>query len=963
MKHSLSFSILLFLVLSLSAQQPVKVDTYHLDNGLKVILCENHDQPKIYGCVFVHAGSKNEKPTATGVAHYFEHIMFKGTDRIGTTNWPVESRYLDSISLAYDRLQATSDARERHDIQLEINRLNIEASKYAIPNEVDAILQKMGCTGLNAGTSYDYTVYYNTLPSNQLSNWMDVYVERFRNPVFRLFQSELEAVYEEKNMYENQPIYDFSRNIFTQAFGNHPYSRDVIGLADHLKNPQPSEMQEFFNTYYVANNMTLLLVGDFNTAEAKRLIAAKFSAWRSGQLPEPPAYDMPAFDQPKIVNVKQTPLKAGIMLFPGVTSRHPDYQPLELLGSILGGGSGLLDQATQQGRLMAAELSPIALQDAGRNIVIYLPKILGQSHEEAEKIIWDCIDSIKQGNFSDELIEAIKTRSIVSQQRQLEDYQSIAQLLLNLEAEGSDFAQWQRDNQRWMSLTRDEVIEVANKYFNRDRCTIVRSKMGFPKHDSAVKPDWEHLEAQNTNAHSPFALAIDANKPDPVVPQVVDFKNDVNILPIGGHSRLFSAPNPKNDIFQLSIAYRYGLIDNPDLDRALEYMQSIGCDSLDLTQFNLQLDRLGGSILLVPADDQCLLTLSGLEANLEPIMALCQRWLANPRHDPKQIDIIADNLRADQKAAKNSSGEWFDALTDYVVYGQQSPYLRGSRIKEWKRHTCEQLHHETRQIFTRNSQAYFTGNTDPSTLAELLTRYGLIHDGDSIVDQAPRAFQRSYPQESHIYYCSNKRFLQSDMRFLLPAATFDTADLPASILFTEYFGGGMNSVVFQEIREFRSLGYSTSGRFIYDFFRRNAPYTSCYLGTQCDKTAEGIQAMRDLLVQFPYRPDKFAPAIDHQIVSRNSSYIGFRDLPRFVATALERGETRDMRSETTHRISQLTLDDLQAFHHKYLEGRPLIILISGNAQKFGTKASALGTLLSPTTPVTEIKYKEMRNSE
>ena len=188
----------------------------------------------------VHAGSKNEKPTATGVAHYFEHIMFKGTDRIGTTDWAKESLYLDSISQAYDRLHATTDAKKRHDIQLEINRLNIAASKYAIPNEVDAILQKMGCTGLNAGTSYDYTVYYNTLPSNQLANWMDVYVERFRNPVFRLFQSELEAVYEEKNMYDNQMAHDFARNIFTEAFGNHPYSREVIGLAEHLKNPQPA---------------------------------------------------------------------------------------------------------------------------------------------------------------------------------------------------------------------------------------------------------------------------------------------------------------------------------------------------------------------------------------------------------------------------------------------------------------------------------------------------------------------------------------------------------------------------------------------------------------------------------------------------------------------------------------------------------------------------------------------------
>ena len=208
MKRFALFCMALFAVLAVTAQNSLPVETFRLDNGLKVILCEEHSQPKIYGCVVVHAGSKNENPNATGVAHYFEHIMFKGTDRIGTTNWAKEKPYLDSISQAYDRLQAAENDKERHDIQLEINRLSIAASQYAIPNEVDAILQNMGCTGLNAGTSYDYTVYYNTLPSNQLANWMDVYVERFRNPVFRLFQSELETIYEEKNRGDNKIAQD-----------------------------------------------------------------------------------------------------------------------------------------------------------------------------------------------------------------------------------------------------------------------------------------------------------------------------------------------------------------------------------------------------------------------------------------------------------------------------------------------------------------------------------------------------------------------------------------------------------------------------------------------------------------------------------------------------------------------------------------------------------------------------------
>ena len=529
MKKTALFCIAFLAVLAVSAQNSLPVETFHLDNGLKVILCEEHSLPKIYGCVVVHAGSKNENPNATGVAHYFEHIMFKGTDRIGTTDWAKEKPYLDSISQAYDRLQAAANDKERHDIQLEINRLSIAASQYAIPNEVDAILQNMGCTGLNAGTSYDYTVYYNTLPSNQLANWMDVYVERFRNPVFRLFQSELETIYEEKNRGDNKIAQKFARNILTESYGDHPYSRPVIGLAKHLKNPQPSEMQKFFDTYYVANNMTLILVGDFKSDEAKQLIRDKFSVWRSGKLPQEPTYQLPDFATQKIVKVRQTPIKMGMMIFPGVPKSHPDKLALDMLSQILGGNTGLLTEAATEGRFLMALNLDVSLNDAGTNTILYIPNLLFQSHAKAEEAIWDCIDSIKQGRFSDEIIEGIKAQSHVSRQRQLEGLNKISSLLLSLETEGSSYEQWLNDGKRWTALTREDIIAVANKYFDRDHCTLVRSKMGFPSGEPAVKPDWEHLEPANKDASSPFAKMIAANQPDPIRPQVIDFKKDVNI--------------------------------------------------------------------------------------------------------------------------------------------------------------------------------------------------------------------------------------------------------------------------------------------------------------------------------------------------------------------------------------------------------------------------------------------------
>ena len=973
MKKTALFCIAFLAVLTVSAQNSLPVETFHLDNGLKVILCEEHSQPKIYGCVVVHAGSKNENPNATGVAHYFEHIMFKGTDRIGTTDWAKEKPYLDSISQAYDRLQAASNDKERHDIQLEINRLSIAASQYAIPNEVDAILQNMGCTGLNAGTSYDYTVYYNTLPSNQLTNWMDVYVERFRNPVFRLFQSELETIYEEKNRGDNKIAQKFARNILTESYGDHPYSRPVIGLAKHLKNPQPSEMQKFFDTYYVANNMTLILVGDFNSDEAKQLIRDKFSVWRSGKLPQEPTYQLPDFATQKIVKVRQTPIKMGMMIFPGVPKSHPDKLALDMLGQILGGNTGLLTEAATEGRFLMALNLDVSLNDAGTNTILYIPNLLFQSHAKAEEAIWDCIDSIKQGRFSDEIIEGIKAQSHVSRQRQLEGLNKISSLLLSLETEGSNYEQWLNDGKRWTALTREDIIAVANKYFDRDHCTLVRSKMGFPSGEPAVKPDWEHLEPANKDASSPFAKMIAANQPDPIRPQVIDFKKDVNIQPINSHYNLYSTQNPFNDIFELEITYNYGTLDNPDLNRAISYMELLGADSLKYQQLQQQLNLYGAYFSLINNDDNTSLTISGLESNLDSILSLCQRWLYHPRHDKRQLDKLLDGLKADKKSSKNDADSWFNALEDYVTLGDQSAYLRQTPYSEWGKRTGEELHAEVLQILTRNGHVTFSGNTDPSTLADKLQQYNLVCDslntpgGTPVTDMPRRAYKEKQYTTPQLFYSTNKKFLQSKIGIYVPSTYLDTnmftpdgspCDRVASVLFDEYFGNGMNSVMFQEIREFRSLGYSTYAYFSATLLRHNPAYTYAFLGTQCDKTQEGVEAIRDLLVTLPERPEKLQPAIQQLVSTQNSNYYTFRRIPGNVQFWVENlGWQRDHRAEITEQISRLTMDDLRAFHNKYIKNRPLIVVISGNAKKFDPKAVA--RLLGPDVTPTEVTFDQM----
>ena len=177
----------------------LKVKEYRLENGLTVWLNEDHSQPKVFGAVVVKAGAKDCPDT--GIAHYFEHMMFKGTDRIGTLDYESEKVLLDSIAMKYDELAMTEDTAARARLQKEINELSIRSSEYVIPNEFNRLINRFGGSGLNAATSYDATIYFNTFSPQYMVQWAEINSERLINPVFRLFQSELETVYEEKNMY------------------------------------------------------------------------------------------------------------------------------------------------------------------------------------------------------------------------------------------------------------------------------------------------------------------------------------------------------------------------------------------------------------------------------------------------------------------------------------------------------------------------------------------------------------------------------------------------------------------------------------------------------------------------------------------------------------------------------------------------------------------------------------------
>ena len=410
MKKLLFFFLFSFVFIVGYASTPLKVTTLRLSNGFTVWLNEDHNQPKVYGAVVVKAGAK-DCPN-TGIAHYFEHILFKGTDKIGTVDYRAERVWLDSISAQYDLLARTSDPAARTLIQQHINKLSIKAADYAIPNEFENLITTYGGTGLNAYTSFDETVYHNIFAPQYIAQWCELNSERLISPVFRLFQGELETVYEEKNMQSDNMILQAATAAQERAFAGTPYAWSVIGSTENLKNPRLSEMKKFYDSYYVAGNMGLILSGDIQADSLRPLLERTFGRIKAGQAPTSVQSVLPVYrgTSPLKLTLPIPIIKAEGYAFKGPDEHNADYMPLQVMLSMLNNHAqaGLLDSLTNAHLMMVAQSISFDLKDFSAFGFGFVPQIPFGSKRKAARLCWQQINRLRTGNFSDEMLASAK---------------------------------------------------------------------------------------------------------------------------------------------------------------------------------------------------------------------------------------------------------------------------------------------------------------------------------------------------------------------------------------------------------------------------------------------------------------------------------------------------------------------------------------------------------------------------
>ena len=908
----------------------LKITQYTLENGLTVILNQDNSLPEAFGVVIVKAGGKNDPPDATGLAHYMEHMLFKGTQKLGTIDWENEKPHIDRIFELYEELGNATLDEDRKRIQLEINEESLKAAEYAIPNEMSNLINSTGGTNLNAGTGPDMTIYYNKFPSSQIFKWIDLYAHRFIDPVFRSFQAELEVVYEEKNMYSDQFQSKLLDEFQSHLFKNHPYGQQpLIGTIEHLKNPSLKRMLEFYKSYYVANNMALVIAGDFNPEEIMPVIEEKFGAIPSGEVPETHIMVEEPFIGREFHQAKLTPIKVGVLGFRTVTSDHPDYIPLQVALKVLNNRyqTGIFDKLTLDGKILAAQAISLPYQDHGAAIFLFLPKIVGQKLEAAEELILNELLKLRNGDFEEWIVDAVKKESYISFTRNLEDLRSRSTLLAQAFAQGETIDEALAYPQKVMQVTKDDIIRVANTYLGNDFLAFY-SKTGFPKKEKIEKPGFKPLIA-NTNAKSEYANHFEKLTTKEIEFTPIDFSKDVAFRSIDRGIDLYHVNNPMNDIFSLTIKYQVGYHHIKLLDKATEMMVFSGTSNRSVDELKNEFAKIGCSYSIWGDQSFTYVRIEGIEENLSPALMLINELITDSRLEQEKLKTMIDGEKADRKIERSEPDNVASALFEYIRFGEKSENIDRPTMKQLKKIKAEELTTAFSQATQHKAIVHYVGKTNPDTVRNIiLNTVSFASEPKSV--QTPVVMQAKQIQENTIFFVNKKKARQSKIFFFANGEDYSISIDPYIEAFNEYFGGGFSGLVLQEIREYRSLAYGAGGTFSRPPLESKPFNFIGYVATQADKSLVAIETFDSLIRSMPQKPERIDLVRDYLYLSAQTRRPSFRNLSTSVENWRRLGYTNDPMIIKQPAYQTLTWDNIWDFYTKHLMEKHIAIAIVGD---------------------------------
>ncbi len=910
---------------------PLQVKIYTLHNGLKVYMSVYKNAPRIQTYIAVKAGSKNDPKDATGLAHYLEHMVFKGTDKYGTKDFTKEEPLIKKIEDLYEVYRQTKDEAQRKKIYHQIDSISGEAAKYAIANEYDKMTSGLGCKGTNAFTSVEQTVYVNDIPSNQLENWLTLEAERFRKPVLRLFHTELEAVYEEKNRGLDNDGSKTWEAMNAALFQNHTYgTQTTIGTIEHLKNPSMKEINKYYHKYYVPNNMAICLSGDFNPDEVIKLVDAKFGAMPTKSVepftftPEKP------ISSPIVKEVFGPDAENLMMAFRFAGNGTKDADMIKLIALILNNGkAGLMDlNLNQSQKVLSSGAFDYAMKDYSI-MGLYGEAKEGQKLEEVTQLILAQLELVKKGEFPDWLLPAIITDLKYQQTKQFENNNSRAMEMVNAFTADIKWAHYIGQLDRLSRITKQEVIEFAKKNFSNNYA-VVYKKTGEDKNVQKVdKPEITPVSV-NRDEQSPFLKSIVEKKPAEIQPVFIDYDRDIkkfnvkNIIPVTYNK------NEENQTFDLYYVFEMGSNHDKTLPIAIDYLPYLGTSKYSPKEIQQEFYKLGCSFNVFNSNDQVYVSLNGLSENFDKAVQLFESLLNDAKPETEALkNLVDDMLKKRDDAKKNKTMILRNGLYNYGVYGATNPYTHVLNEDELKKLSAEALVAKIKSLetFEHHILYYGTKSTD-----ELKTALENLHKVNLPLKPIPAETVFKEQETGNNVLVVDYDMKQAEIIMLSKGGLYEPVKTPEIRLYNEYFGGGMSSVVFQELRESRALAYSVSSRYREPARKNKSYYRSAYIGPQVDKLPEAMKGMSELLNDMPKSDVMFNSAKEAIISGIRTERIIKANILFNYENAKKLGLTYDIRRDLFAKIPAMTYEDIKKFQENNVKGKLMTILVLGKKE-------------------------------
>lgn len=931
---------------------PMKARIYTLDNGLKVYLTVNSEEPKIQTYIAVKVGGKNDPAETTGLAHYFEHLMFKGTDKFGTQNYEQEKPMLDEIERLFETYRKTTGEAERSALYHRIDSISYEASKLAIPNEYDKLMAAIGAEGSNAYTGEDMTVYVENIPSNEVDNWAKIQADRFENAVIRGFHTELEAVYEEKNMSLTQDGWKEYECLMSALFPHHPYgTQTVLGSQEHLKNPSITHIKNYYKQWYVPNNMAICMSGDLNPDSVIAILDKYFGGLQPN--PELPVLHFEPETPITSPVVKEVfGLEAENVLigwrFPAAAS--PEAEVLQLMGQVLyNGKAGLIDlNVNQQQRLLSAAAYPELMADYSFLIMEASPKE-GQGLEEARDILLGEVEKLKKGDFSEDLLQAAVNNFKRKLQLQLENNEDRADWFVQSFINGTSWKDEVKAISRLSKIDKQQIVELANKYLKNDNYAIIYKRQGKDPDEKKIgKPKITPIFS-NRDTSSSFLREIQNTKVKPIEPVFVDYRKDMEKGVAKANVPVLYKHNNTNGLFNLTYVFEFGKKEDKALGAAAQYVRYLGTDRKSAEEIQREFYRLACSFWISAGIDRVSVVLTGLEENRVKAMELFESLLANAQPNAEVLENMKADIRKERLDSKSNQRINFSRLRQYGFYGPHSIAVTVMSDAELDELQPEDLLGRLRKLNSYEHRVVYYG---PASLKQVIADVNTLH-------RTPEKLTPVVKNNSYRYVeTPENRVLLAPYdapQICMIAVSnrgekFDVNLEPIVTLYNEYFDGGMNSIVFQEMRETRGLAYSADASMNVPR-KLEDPYTySSFIATQNDKMGDALAAFDEIINRMPVSESAFQLAKESLLTRLRTARTTKVDVLWSYIFSQDLGLTEDRKKALYEEVQKLTLDDVKAFQEKWVKGRKYTYCILGNEKELDMETLAkYGTITRLTT--------------